>query len=96
MIVLFLGFYLALAGCVGTWYAAWGLAPRGLGPEVAFQSDYRDTAYFRREITSCLYDILNYLQSGRNYYLWDYADLDTNLLYSGSYRLTLTPPEASS
>ena len=86
MIVLFLGFYLALAGCVGTWYAAWGLAPRGLGPEVAFQSDYRDTAYFRREITSCLYDILNYLQSGRNYYLWDYADLDTNLLYSGSYR----------
>ena len=86
MIVLFLGFYLTLAGCVGTWYAVWGLAPRGLGPEVAFQSDYRDTAYFRREITSCLYDILNYLQSGRNYYLWDYADLDTNLLYSGSYR----------
>ena len=86
VIVLFLGFYLTLAGCVGTWYAVWGLAPRGLGPEVAFQSDYRDTAYFRREITSCLYDILNYLQSGRNYYLWDYADLDTNLLYSGSYR----------
>ena len=44
VIVLFLGFYLTLAGCVGTWYAAWGLAPRGLGPEVALRSDYRDTA----------------------------------------------------
>lgn len=86
MIVLFLGFYLTLTGCVGTWYAVWGLVPRGLGPEVVYQSDYRDTAYFRREMTGYLYDVLNCLQSGRNYYLWDYADLDTNLLYSGSYR----------
>ena len=86
MIVLFLGFYLTLTGCVGTWYAVWGLVPRGLGPEVVYQSDYRDTAYFRREMTGYLYDILNCLQSGRTYYLWDYADLDTNLLYSGSYR----------
>lgn len=85
MIVLFLGFYLTLTGCVGTWYAVWGLVPRGLGPEVVYQSDYRDTAYFRREMTGYLYDILNCLQSGRTYYLWDYADLDTNLLYSGSY-----------
>ena len=86
VIVLFLGFYLTLTGCVGTWYAVWGLVPRGLGPEVVYQSDYRDTAYFRREMTGYLYDILNCLQSGRTYYLWDYADLDTNLLYSGSYR----------
>ena len=86
VIVLFLGFYLTLTGCVGTWYAVWGLVPRGLGPEVVYQSDYRDTAYFRREMTGYLYDVLNCLQSGRNYYLWDYADLDTNLLYSGSYR----------
>ena len=86
MIVLFLGFYLTLTGCIGTWYAVWGLVPRGLGPEVVWHSDYRDTAYFRREITGYLYDVLNCLQSGRNYYLWDYADLDTNLLYSGSYR----------
>ena len=86
MIVLFLGFYLTLTGCIGTWYAVWGLVPRGLGPEVVWHSDYRDTAYFRREMTGYLYDVLNCLQSGRNYYLWDYADLDTNLLYSGSYR----------
>lgn len=86
MIVLFLGFYLTLTGCVGTWYAVWGLVPRGLGPEVVFQSDYRDTAYFRREITGYLYDVLNCLQSGRTYYLWSNADIDTNLLYSGSYR----------
>ena len=85
MIVLFLGFYLALAGCVGTWYAAWGLAPRGLGPEVAFQSDYRDTAYFRREITSYLYDAFNSLERQETGELWANADLDTNLLYSGTY-----------
>lgn len=86
MIVLFLGFYLTLTGCVGTWYAVWGLVPRGLGPEVVFQSDYRDTAYFRREITGYLYDVLNCLQSGRTYFLWANADIGTNLLYSGSYR----------
>lgn len=86
MIVLFLGFYLTLTGCVGTWYAAWGLAPRGLGPEVVFQSDYRDTAYFQREITGYLYDVLNCLQSGWSYHLWANANVDTNLLYSGSYR----------
>lgn len=86
LITLFLGFYLTLTGCVGTWYAAWGLAPRGLGPEVVFQSDYRDTAYFRREMTGYLYDVLNCLQSGWTYHLWENADVSTNLLYSGSYR----------
>ena len=86
MIVLFLGFYLTLTGCVGTWYAIWGLVPRGLGPEVVYQSDYRDTAYFRREMTGYLYDVLNCLQSGRTYHLWTNADVSTNLLYSGSYR----------
>ena len=86
MIVLFLGFYLTLTGCAGTWYAVWGLVPRGLGPEVVFQSDYRDTAYFRREITGYLYDVLNCLQSGWSYHLWANANVDTNLLYSGSYR----------
>lgn len=86
MIVLFLGFYLTLTGCAGTWYAVWGLVPRGLGPEVTFQSDYRDTAYFRREITGYLYDVLNCLQSGWTYHLWANANVDTNLLYSGSYR----------
>ena len=34
VIALFLGFYLALVGGAGTWYAAWGLCPRGLGPEL--------------------------------------------------------------
>ena len=86
MIVLFLGFYLTLAGCVGTWYAAWGLAPRGLGPEMAFRSDYRDTAYFRREITGYFKDILYALECGESVYLWSNADMDTNLLYSGSYQ----------
>lgn len=86
MIVLFLGFYLTLTGCVGTWYAVWGLVPRGLGPEVVYQSDYRDTAYFRREMTGYLYDVLNCLQSGWTYHLWTNADVSTNLLYSGSYR----------
>ncbi|WP_130849360.1 sensor histidine kinase [Intestinimonas timonensis] len=86
VIVLFLGFYLTLTGCVGTWYAVWGLVPRGLGPEVVYQSDYRDTAYFRREMTGYLYDVLNCLQSGRTYHLWTNADVSTNLLYSGSYR----------
>ena len=86
VIVLFLGFYLTLTGCVGTWYAVWGLVPRGLGPEVVYQSDYRDTAYFRREMTGYLYDVLNCLQSGWTYHLWTNADVSTNLLYSGSYR----------
>lgn len=86
MIVLFLGFYLTLAGCVGTWYAVWGLVPRGLGPEVALRSDYRDTAYFRREITGYFKDILYALECGESVYLWSNADMDTNLLYSGSYQ----------
>lgn len=85
MIVLFLGFYLTLAGCVGTWYAVWGLVPRGLGPEVALRSDYRDTAYFRGEMTGYLDGILNCLQTGDTSQLWPGAHVDTNLLYCGRY-----------
>ena len=85
VIVLFLGFYLALAGCAGTWYAVWGLIPRGLGPELVLQGDYRETAYFRREITSIFYDVLNALERQEEGELWANADLDTNLLYTGTY-----------
>lgn len=85
VIVLFLGLYLTLAGCAGTWYAAWGLVPRGLGPEVVFQSDYRDTAYFRGEMTGYLDGILNCLQTGDTSQLWPGAHVDTNLLYCGRY-----------
>ena len=85
VIVLFLGFYLALAGCAGTWYAVWGFIPRGLGPELVLQGDYRETAYFRREITSIFYDVLNALERQEEGELWANADLDTNLLYTGTY-----------
>lgn len=85
VIFLFLGFYLAMAGCAGTWFAIWGLAPQKLGPELVFQSDYRDTAYFRREITNYLENLLNCLWYEDSSMPWPNADLDTNLIYWGRY-----------
>ncbi len=83
VIVLFFGFYLTLTGCVGTWYAVWGLLPQKLGPEVAFQSDYQDTDYFRRQVVFWMEDVYGALAYQEPGYLWSNAEMDSNLLYAG-------------
>ena len=87
LLVLFLCFYLTLAGCVGTWYAIWGLIPRSLGPELVFQSDYQDTAYFRREISNYFYEILYRLENWDDSEPWQQASEDPNLLYWSQLRV---------
>lgn len=82
LLSLILGLELLAAGAVAGLWGNWILPPQGYGPKDAFQTDYRESAAFRKEIGAVLQQFLEYAAADPTGESWkDLYQGDLNLLY---------------